>query len=79
MKYIGKKVMWEPIIGDVTYTHNQASASETWTINHGLHRKPSVTIVDTSDIVVSANIVYNSETQLTITFSDATAGKAYLN
>jgi len=44
-----------------------------------LHRKPSVTIVDTSDIVVSANIVYNSETQLTITFVGATAGKAYLN
>ena len=79
MKYIGRKVMSSPIIGGITYTHTQASASETWTVTHRLHRKPSVTIVDTSDIVVSANIVYNSETQLTITFSDATAGKAYLN
>ena len=79
MKYIGKKVMWEPIIGDVTYTHNQASASETWVINHYLHRKPSVQIVSTSDVVVHANVVYNSDTQLTITFNVATAGKAYLN
>jgi hypothetical protein len=79
MKYIGKNVMDKPIIGDITYTHSQSSASDTWVVNHKLHRKPSVTIVDTSDIIVHANIVYNSDTQLTITFNGATAGKAYLN
>ena len=33
MKYIGKKVMWQPIVGDITYTHSQSSASETWTVH----------------------------------------------
>lgn len=79
MKYIGKKVMWEPIVGDITYTHSQSTASDTWTIQHNLHRKPSVTIVDSSDNIIHANTVYNSETKLTITFSGATSGKAYLN
>ena len=79
MKYIGKKVMWQPIVGDITYTHSQSSASETWTVTHNLHRKPSVTIVDSSDNIIHANIVYNSENKLTITFNGATSGKAYIN
>jgi len=79
MEYIGKPVMQQPIIGDITYTHTQAGASETWTITHRLHRKPSVTIVDLSDNLIHANVEYDSDTQITITFVGATAGKAYLN
>ena len=79
MKYIGREVMTSPIIGDITYTHTQAGASETWTVTHNLHRKPSVMIVDLNDNIIYANVVYNSDIQLTITFNGATAGKAYLN
>ena len=84
MKYIGKQVMTQPIIGDITYTHNQSSTSNTWVVNHNLYRFPSVTVVDSADTIVQGTVVYNSNKQLTITFfsgSSALAfqGKAYLN
>ena len=76
--------MSSPIIGDITYTHNQSSVSNTWAITHNLNRFPSVTVVDTGNTVVIGTIVYNSVNQLTITFfaggnALAFQGKAYLN
>ena len=84
MKYIGKEVMTQPIIGDITYTHNQSSTSDTWVVNHNLHRFTSVTVVDSADTIVQGSVVYNSNKQLTITFFSggsalAFQGKAYLN
>ena len=84
MEYIGKTVMTQPIIGDITYTHNQSSVSNTWTITHNLNRFPSVTVVDSADTIVYGTVVYNSANQLTITFFQggsalAFSGKAYLN
>ena len=84
MKYIGKQVMTQPIIGDITYTHNQSSTSDTWVVTHNLHRFPSVTVIDSGGTIVQVTVVYNSNKQLTITFfsgSSALAfqGKAYLN
>ena len=76
--------MTQPIIGDITYTHNQSSTSDTWTITHNLNRFPSVTVVDSADTIVYGTVVYNSANQLTITFFQggsalAFSGKAYLN
>ena len=68
MKYVGKEVMTKPIIGDITYTHNQSSTSNTWVITHNLHRFPSVTVVDSANTIVQGTVVYNSNKQLTITF-----------
>jgi len=84
MEYIGKQVMTQPIIGDITYTHNQSSTSNTWVINHNLHRFPSVTVVDSAETIVQGTVVYNSNKQLTITFFEGSSalafqGKAYLN
>tara|TARA_Y100000004_G_C8923844_1_gene416691 strand:- start:1061 stop:1315 length:255 start_codon:yes stop_codon:yes gene_type:complete len=84
MKYIGREVMSSPIIGDITYTHNQSTTSNTWVITHNLKRFPSVTVVDTGNSVVIGTVVYNSINQLTITFFSsgnplAFQGKAYLN
>ncbi len=84
MKYIGRTVMTSPIIGDITYTYNQSSVSNTWTITHNLNRFPSVTVVDSADTIVYGTVVYNSANQLTITFFQggsalAFSGKAYLN
>ena len=69
---------------DATYTHNQSSISDTWTINHNLGRYPSVTVIDSGNTVVQGTIVYNSANQLTVTFFSADSalafsGKAYLN
>ena len=84
MKYIGRTVMSSPIIGDITYTHNQSGVYNTWTITHNLNRFPSVTVVDSADTIVYGTVVYNSANQLTITFFQAGSalafsGKAYLN
>jgi len=84
MKYIGETVMHKPIIGNITYTYNQSSASDTWVINHNLHRFPSVTVIDSGGTIVQGTVVYNSNKQLTITFFSggsalAFQGKAYLN
>ena len=84
MKYIGREVMTSPIIGDITYTHNQTSTSNTWVITHNLNRFPSVTVVDSAGSIVVGTVVYNSNKQLTITFFSsgsalAFQGKAYLN
>ncbi len=84
MKYIGREVMTSPIIGDITYTHNQTSTSNTWVVTHNLHRFPSVTVVDSGGSIVVGTVVYNSNKQLTITFFSsgsalAFQGKAYLN
>jgi len=84
LKYIGREVMTSPIIGDITYTHNQSSTSNTWVINHNLNRFPSVTVVDSANTIVQGTVVYNSNKQLTVTFFSngnplAFQGKAYLN
>jgi len=76
--------MTSPIIGDITYTHNQTSTSDTWVVTHNLHRFPSVTVVDSAGSIVVGTVVYNSNKQLTITFFSggsalAFQGKAYLN
>ena len=60
------------------YTHTQASANATWAIVHDLGGKPSVTIVDTSDTHVVGDVTYNSETSITVSFTAAFSGYAYL-
>ena len=84
MKYIGETVMHKPIIGNITYTHNQSTTSDTWVITHNLHRFPSVTVIDSGGTIVQGTVVYNSNKQLTITFFSSSSalafqGKAYLN
>lgn len=65
--------------GASTYTHTQSEASSTWTITHNLERFPDVTVVDSSGNVVVGDTTYNSNNQITLTFSTAFSGSAYLN
>ena len=62
-----------------TYTHSQSSASSTWIITHNLNCKPSVTIVDSGGNVQIGEVLYNSDSQVTVTFAAAFSGYAYLN
>lgn len=65
--------------GDKSYTHNQSAPATTWTINHNLGKNPSVSLVDTAGTQVFGSVHYVSSTQLTVTFSVAFSGTAYLN
>lgn len=60
------------------HIHTQSNASATWSINHALGGKPSVTIVDSADTVVNGEILYNSNTSITCIFSSPFSGFAYL-
>lgn len=61
------------------YVHDQQVASASWVIIHNMGKKPSVSIVDTADDEVIGEVKYNSNNQLTLTFSSPVSGKAYLN
>jgi hypothetical protein len=61
------------------YVHDQQVASATWVITHNMGKRPSVSIVDTADDEVIGQVTYNSNNQVTLTFSSAVSGKAYLN
>jgi hypothetical protein len=63
----------------MTYTHNQSTPSDTWNINHGLTKFPSVTVVDSSGNKVVGDVKYTDNNNLVLTFNGAFSGKAYLN
>lgn len=67
------------VFNAATTIFNQSSASSTWNITHTMEKFPSVTVVDSSNNVVVGEIVYNSNTSITLTFASAFSGKAYLN
>ena len=60
------------------HVHTQASASTDWVITHTLGGKPSVTIVDSADTLVIGEVKYDSNTQVTVSFTSAFSGFAYL-
>ena len=66
--------------GSETRRHifEQGQAAATWVITHALGGKPSVTIVDSADTHVFGEVTYNSNSQITVIFSAAFSGKAYL-
>lgn len=70
----------EGLVGKAeTYTHVQNSASAEWIVEHGLGRHPSVSVVDSGGTIVYGEVTYNDENRLTIAFTAAFSGKAYLN
>ena len=62
-----------------TYTHDQGMPSNTWLVPHQLNKRPSVTVVDSGETVVSGQIEYLDNNNIMITFNAAFSGKAYLN
>jgi hypothetical protein len=66
-------------IGGATYTQQITTESTTWDIVHNLGKRPSVTTVNSQGQTIEGQVVYNSDNQITIYFSPATAGTVYLN
>jgi hypothetical protein len=61
------------------YTFTQSAAASTWTITHNLDRFPSVTTVDSAGSIINGAITYTDSNTITVVFTSATSGKAYLN
>lgn len=63
-----------------TYTHSQISPASVWNVNHNLNRYPSsISIVDSAGNVVWGDIKQISVNELTISFTAAFSGSAYIS
>lgn len=67
------------IKSDFGKTFTQSTAATTWTINHYLGKYPSITTVDNTGQRIEGNVTYLNANQITVEFSPAVAGKAYIN
>lgn len=64
---------------DKNYVHTQASPSATWTVDHNLSKRASVSVVDSAGTVIICDVSYTSDNQVVLTFDASTSGQAYLN
>ena len=62
-----------------TFVYPQLTPSAVWVIGHGLGNFPSVTVLDSSGNTVFGEITYTDANTVTLTFSAAFTGTAYLN
>lgn len=65
--------------GDKNFVYTQSTPSATWEIIHSLDKYPAITVMDTNNDVMVGEAHYNSPDKVTVTFSEAVAGKATLN
>lgn len=65
-------------VGDVAYTHNQAVASNVWTINHNLGFNPTAVVLDSAGTQCEGTFSYPTLNQMIITFTGAFTGTAYV-
>ena len=61
------------------YTYIQMNPETVWTINHNLDFFPNVTAFDSAGTEIVGAIEHQSAKVLTITFTSATGGTAYLS
>lgn len=67
------------VISDKNYLHDQVTPASIWTITHNLGKVPAVVVFDSAGDQVMGDIDVVDNNTITITFSAAFAGKAYLN
>lgn len=65
-----------PTIG---YIHTQNAVSSTWSITHNLGFYPNVLTQDSAGTTIEGTVTFPSSSTVTITFSVATSGVAYLS
>lgn len=63
----------------LAYEHIQGAVSNSWIITHNLGFKPNVTVVDSAGTIYEGEIAYTNSNSLTVSFSQAFSGKAYLS
>jgi len=65
--------------GGGAFKFTQGFAANPWIIDHPLGYQPNVTVVDSSYDQVEADVEYTGTTRVTLRFSAAFAGEAYLS
>lgn len=64
---------------DLAFIYTQSTPSAVWEITHGLTKKPSVTILDSSGYEIEADIQHISDNSVIITFSEPITGSVHFN
>jgi hypothetical protein len=67
------------VVEDKNYVYEQLNPTNSWTINHGLNKRPSVNITDLDNNIVYGDIQYVNDNQVTITFNKPFTGKVIFN
>ena len=62
-----------------TFVFEFDASQSSWTINHNLNKRPSTTIVDSAENVMTCATEYVDENTVIITFNAPFKGTAYLN
>lgn len=65
--------------GDKNFTFIQSTSAAVWTITHNLGKRPSISVIDSAGTNVIGAVNHINNNELTITFSSAFKGTAYLN
>lgn len=65
--------------GNLHYQHDQVNPDTVWIINHNRNKYPSIICFDSANDEIEGVISYPTLNQITVTFSAATSGYAYLN
>lgn len=77
--------LWAAIDGgggggsDSNFVYEQTTPSDTWVVEHDLDKQPSVDVLNDDDQLILADVTYDSDSQVTITFGRNYTGKAVLN
>lgn len=64
---------------DKHFAFTQASPATSWIIDHNLNKRPSVSVITAAGDTAVGNIAYTSVNRVTLTFSVAIAGSAFMN
>lgn len=62
-----------------TYIHTQGVPAFTWTVNHNLGKKPSITVLDSANREIEVAVEHTSNNQAVLTFSVELSGTAHAN
>ena len=64
---------------DAHFVFAQEQNSDAWEVEQNLNKCPSVTVVDSGNNIVYAEVEYTDLNNLIIRFNSGNSGKAYLN
>jgi hypothetical protein len=79
LAYDSSTSLWKASKASLRYSHTQTVSLTDWTINHNLGYAPNVTVIDSGGNDVEGSITYDSLNSLTLSFTSAIAGVAYLS
>ena len=67
------------IEADKTFIFTQAVPATTWDIAHNLGKFPSVSVINSNNVVINGEVTYIDSNNIQANFSAGFSGKAYLN